>query len=80
MEKDKERHQLELRKLQQQVSSLTQTIQRNESVIIMLKQQLATKQKIEEVSFKHEIVCRQRIICLPILLRRQFQDRIATTV
>ncbi|KAF6030197.1 C10orf67 [Bugula neritina] len=48
MEKDKERHQLELRKLQQQVSSLTQTIQRNESVIIMLKQQLATKQKIEE--------------------------------
>jgi len=72
MEKDKERHQLELRKLQ--------TIQRNESVIIMLKQQLATKQKIEEVSFKHEIVCRQRIIFLPILLRRQFQDRIATTV
>lgn len=49
MEKDKEKHQAELQDLQRQITSLTQTIQRNESVIIMLKQQLASKQKAEEV-------------------------------
>ncbi|XP_067941576.1 uncharacterized protein C10orf67, mitochondrial-like isoform X2 [Watersipora subatra] len=48
MEKDREKHQAELRKLQNQITNFTQTIQRNESVIIMLKQQLASKQKVEE--------------------------------
>ena len=50
MEKDREKHQVEQKKLQAQIANLTQTIQRNESVIIMLKQQLASKQKVEEVS------------------------------
>lgn len=49
MERDREKHKVELSKLQGQVSNLTQTIQRNESVIIMLKKQLASKQKVEEV-------------------------------
>ena len=49
MEKDREKHHAELKNLNRQIVSLTQTIQRNESVIIMLKQQLASKQKVEEV-------------------------------
>lgn len=49
MEKDREKHQVEMKSLHNQITTLTQTIQRNESVIIMLKQQLASKQKVEEV-------------------------------
>ena len=50
MEKDRIKHNEELNKLQNHIKSLTQTIQRNESVIVMLKQQLASKVKVEEVT------------------------------
>lgn len=50
MERDREKHKAELVRLQGQVSKLTQTIQRNESVIITLKKQVASKQKVEEVN------------------------------
>lgn len=62
MEKDREKHRDDLKKLQNQIATLTQTIQRNESVIIMLKQQLASKQKMEEVSYAiyMHIACTKR--------------------
>lgn len=53
MEKTKEKHDQELANLRNQILALTQTIQRNESVVIMLKQQLASKQKAEEVTDYH---------------------------